>query len=125
MFEKLEIISMAQNLAAHSGARMAVIAKNVANADTPGFKAQDIAGFAEIYGAGEEMRATRAGHIGQVSTASEVDPFTLHDSESPNGNSVSLEMEMVKSAETKQAHEMALAVYRATSGIMRTSLGRG
>ena len=45
MFEKLELTRMAQGLAAHAGARMGVIAKNVANADTPGYKAQDIPDF--------------------------------------------------------------------------------
>ena len=44
MFEKLELTRMAQSLAAQSGARMAVIAENVANADTPGYKAKDVLG---------------------------------------------------------------------------------
>ena len=45
MFEKLELTRMAQALAAHAGARMAVIAQNVANADTPGYKAKDLPDF--------------------------------------------------------------------------------
>jgi flagellar basal-body rod protein FlgB len=44
--------------------------------------------------------------------------------EAPNGNTVSLEGEMVKSVEARQAHEMALAIYRATSDVVRASLGR-
>ena len=59
MFEKLELTRMAQSLAAHSGARMAVIAENVANADTPGYKAQDLPAFSEVFAeAGSPMRAT-------------------------------------------------------------------
>ena len=50
MFEKLEITRMAQALAAQSGSRMAVIAQNVANADTPGYKAKDVPAFADEIG---------------------------------------------------------------------------
>ena len=64
MFEKLELTRMAQGMAAHAGARMGVIAKNVANADTPGYKAQDIPDFASVYAdPGLALKTTRAGHI--------------------------------------------------------------
>jgi flagellar basal-body rod protein FlgB len=45
--------------------------------------------------------------------------------EAPNGNTVSLEAEMVRMAEIRQAHDMALAVQRSVSGITRAALGRG
>jgi flagellar basal-body rod protein FlgB len=129
MFEKLELTRMAQALAAHAGARLGVVAKNVANADTPGFRAQDTVSFADSYDAacgGGQMRATRTGHItgdggGQA-------PALMHRRASlagaPNGNSVSLEQEMVKAAAARQDHDMALAIYRNTSSILRASLGR-
>jgi flagellar basal-body rod protein FlgB len=124
MFEKLELIQMAQSLAAHSGARMAVIAENVANADTPGFKAKDLPSFAEVFAADSDpMRSTRPGHLiaGEPALPAAT---TSRGHESPNGNSVSLEAEMVKSVEARQNHDMALAIYRATSDVIRASLGR-
>ena len=42
----------------------------------------------------------------------------------PDGNTVSLARELVKSVDARQQHDMALSVYRATSEIVRTSLGR-
>lgn len=125
MFEKLELTRMAQSLAAHSGARMAVIAQNVANADTPGYKAKDLAGFAEVFAEeGGEMRATRPGHLTASSSVAMPMPEQARGREAPNGNSVSLEAEMVKSVEARQNHDMALAIYRATSDVIRASLGR-
>ncbi|MES2549642.1 MAG: FlgB family protein [Pseudomonadota bacterium] len=125
MFEKLELTRMAQALAAQSGARMAVIAENVANADTPGYKAKDMPAFDDVYeAAGQDMRATRSGHLTAASPASMPIPDIKRGLESPNGNSVSLEAEMVKSVEARQSHEMALAIYRATSDVVRASLGR-
>lgn len=125
MFEKLELTRIAQALAAQSGARMAVIAQNVANADTPGYKAKDIPVFAEVYEeAGLEMRSTRPGHVSAPSGSAAPIPDVVRGHESPNGNSVSLEAEMVKSVEARQNHDMALAIYRATSDVIRASLGR-
>ena len=125
MFEKLEITRMAQALAAHAGSRMGVIAKNIAHADTPGFKAQDIADFATVWeDSGQDMRATRPGHFAAPAGRAEVVTFASGGSEAPNGNSVSLEKEMVKSVEARQEHEMALSIYRATSDVIRASLGR-
>ena len=68
------------------------------------------------------MRATRAGHLGASQAVPEA--RTLRGPGSPNGNTVSLEAEMVKAVEVRQDHEMALAIYRNTSDILRTSLGR-
>jgi flagellar basal-body rod protein FlgB len=51
-------------------------------------------------------------------------PDIVRGHDAPNGNSVSLEAEMVKSVEARQNHEMALAIYRATSDVIRASLGR-
>jgi flagellar basal-body rod protein FlgB len=126
MFEKLELTRMAQALASHAGARMGVIARNVANADTPGYKAQDLPPFAEVFSqSGEGMRATRPGHFAASSDVAEMQTETAPGREAPNGNTVSLEGEMVKSVEARQSHEMALAVYRATADVIRASLGRG
>jgi len=124
LFEKLDITRMAQSLAAHSGARMGVIARNVAHADTPGYKAQDLPPFAEVFSETSDMRVTRSGHFSAASESVAMVPQRAPGREAPNGNSVSLEGEMVKSVEARQSHEMALAVYRATSDVIRASLGR-
>jgi len=128
MFEKLELTRMAQALASHAGARLGVVAQNVANADTPGYKAKDVASFAQSYARSPdgEMRATRPGHF---SGADDAPPPPLIQRRAslagaPNGNSVSLEQEMVKAASARQDHDMALAIYRNTSSIIRASLGR-
>ena len=125
MFEKLELTRMAQSLASYSGARMSVIAQNVANADTPGYKAQDLPAFAEVFAeSGDEMRATRSGHFSSTTAKAMPLPERVAGHEAPNGNSISLEAEMVKSVEARQSHDMALAIYRATSDVIRASLGR-
>ncbi len=126
MFEKLEITAMAQAMSAHAGTRLGVIARNVANADTPGYRTQDVNDFASVWAASsqEGMRATRPGHAGASSAGAVDEGHVVRGHGAPNGNTVSLESEMVKSVETRQQHDMALAIYRGTSEVLRASLGR-
>jgi len=128
MFEMLEIFRMAQGLAVHAGERQSVIARNVANADTPGYRAQDIEDFAKVYqggGDGLALRTTRPGHIASDGgLAGGTHLIDSPDDSDPNGNTVSLEDEMVKAAEVRKQHDLALAVYRSSLGILRISLGR-
>ncbi len=111
MFEKLELTRMAQALASHSGARLGVIARNIANADTPGYGARDLQGFDRVYAAWD--RTARHQEI------------ELRGPRDPNGNGVRLEDQMTRMAAVRQDHEMALAVQRSTSAIVRAALGRG
>lgn len=129
MFEKLEIFRMAHALAVHSGARQAEIAANVANADTPGYRAGDVAPFSEYYDVrsdGTAMRTTRDGHLGAgMHGAAELRRVDLPGEAAPNGNTVALEAEMRKGVEVRYAHESALSIYETARNILRTSLGRG
>lgn len=125
MYENMKIFSMAGQVAAHAGARQAVTAQNIANADTPGYKAQAIAPFALAYKeAGTTVRATRAGHLsaGGIDAALTISDRTTE--QSPNGNSVSLEEEMVAAVDASRDHNRALAVYRHGMTVLRTALGR-
>ena len=127
MLESLSITRMAEALADHAASRLDLIARNVAQADTPGYKAMDLPDFATVYedqASGGGMRATRPGHFTSAMAASEPVPQPAMGEASPDGNTVSIEKEMVKSAEVRQDHEMALAVYRSTQDILRISLGR-
>jgi len=131
MFEKLEVFSVAQALARHGAKRQSIIAQNVANADTPGYRARDLAEFSETFrGAqGGELRATRARHglaSGDTGHAARVGTVYRPDAASPNGNNVSIEQEVFVAARAKSAHDRALAVYGSAMKILRTAVsGRG
>lgn len=128
MLKGTEVVQMAQDLARHASARQAEIARNVANADTPGYRARDLAPFDEVYSASAPapMRTSREGHINAPdSLAMDARVFEARSEASPNGNSVSLEAEIVKTAEVRQSHGLALAVYQSSLDLMRAAVGRG
>lgn len=127
MFERIELMRMARAMTDHAAERQKVVARNVANADTPGYLARDVTPFSETYG------AVAAGPLRGSDPRHMTDPFwqsgparvSTDDSQpSPNGNSVSLEAEMVKTAELRHEHEMSLGIYRSALDILRTSIGR-
>lgn len=128
MFEKLEVFQMAQSMARQASLREGAIATNIANADTPGYRARDVASFADTYRTEHvtPMRATRPGHIGaDGSYTVSVGEDPEADSTSPDGNGVAIEDEMVKAVEVKRQHDLALAIYKSSLNVLRTSLGKG
>ncbi|SPJ24636.1 FlgB family protein [Palleronia abyssalis] len=119
----LGVSAMAHRLAAYSAARQEQIARNVANADTPGYRATDLPDFAQSLDQSQSMRATRPGHFGADDHIN-ISPMFRSDEASPNGNNVSLENEMMQAATARQSHDLALSVYSSVRGILSTALGR-
>lgn len=128
MFEKIEMLRMARAMGQHTQARHIEVARNIANADTPGFRAHDLRPFAETYRQAEDggtLRVSNARHL----DAPQWSPGGARVIEvagpvSPNGNSVSLEEEMVRAAEVKSSHDRSLTIYRLGLDLLRSSLGR-
>lgn len=124
MFQTLDVTHMAQALARHAAARQDLVAANVANADTPGYRARDLAGFDRVWSRpGLDLRQTRPGHLAAAQPAA-ARPQTLDLPAAPNGNTVSLETEMVRAAEIRQQHDLALGVYSSVRDILRAARGR-
>lgn len=127
MYKNLNLFQVSSQMARHAGARQSVVAANIANADTPGYQARAIASFADSYRASEtgRMRATRPGHIGAAANPAAIAPVETSTAEpAPNGNTVSLEQEMLHAVNVEREHSRALAIYKHALTVMRTSLGR-
>lgn len=130
MFSDLNVFKIASALVQHSSVRQNAISQNISNSDTPGYKAQDVPEFATTYkkyGVGFQPRILTldsqsiVGRRYNVALDTQEVPGTMK----PNGNSVSVETEMMKAAEVAHNHNMALTVYKYGLDVMRMSLGRG
>src|SRR6056297_3234624 len=109
-------------MARHAATRHTTVSRNIAHADTPGYRATDLRPFSELYQSNTgQLRTSRAGHIGSAQTSR---PVERPGEESPNGNTVSLEVEMLQAADIKSAHKRALTIYSTGMDILRSSLGR-
>jgi flagellar basal-body rod protein FlgB len=107
--------------------RQQVLAKNIANANTPSYQPSDLASFAQ------HLQRAGGGGAGLVRTdqrhlASSGDGVTRERGKverSPDGNGVALDVQAMKVAETDQAHALALNLHRSWVGMFRAALGRG
>ncbi|MEO1978640.1 MAG: FlgB family protein [Paracoccaceae bacterium] len=125
MFENLDVFRTAMQLARHAGLQQAISAQNIANADTPGYRALEIPRFADTLNqAMTTQRATRPEHLNGQREATLPEPGERRGSIDPNGNTVSLESEMVTASGAARAQNRALSIYRSKLNILRASLGR-
>lgn len=129
MGDRMDMMGMARALGAHAATRQQLLARNVANADTPGFRAQDLGGFARQVESGgvvprQPMAATRAGHLTGTGWQAGARIMDVGREASPNGNTVTLEDEMIRQADIRREHDLALAIYQSGLRLTRGALGR-
>ncbi|MEM8823431.1 MAG: FlgB family protein [Pseudomonadota bacterium] len=116
------LFGLAASLARHAAARQAVVATNVANADTPGYRATDLEPFSP--GARDDgMRRTHPGHLGAEEAAARRVAIEAVAND-PNGNNVTLEDQILRGIEAQRSHSRAVTVYSTAMDMLRASLGR-
>ncbi len=121
----LAILKMAEGLARHASGRHALVAQNIANADTPGYRARDLPPFEAAMRDEYSARATRPTHLtGDARQVYAPRLDTAFGAESPNGNDVSLPEQLARASEAMGAQDRALTIYGKTLDILRLSLGR-
>jgi flagellar basal-body rod protein FlgB len=113
--------------------RQQILAQNIANAETPGFRARDLRQpdfFTAAAGQGPggvAPVATNARHIAAsgFSTGSSYRTETIDGYEvTPDGNGVVLEEQMMKVAENQLEYQMATSLYQRGLGMLKTAIGR-
>ncbi|MEM1396860.1 MAG: flagellar basal body protein [Pseudomonadota bacterium] len=115
MFDELKILNDASALAKYSARRQEVIAENIANVNTPGYVARDLEPFQSVYAEKDVSKAIDG--MRPIESKSAGEP-------SPNGNTVSLQVELMRGVENEARHETAVTVYRKAMDILKMSLGR-
>ena len=99
---------VAKAMAEHATVKQSTVTQNLAQVNTPGYRAREVADFAEAYANGDlgETRVDRTAEL------------------KPNGNSVNLEAQIVELAEAKGQHDMALGLWDKTLAMFTEALGR-
>lgn len=111
----ISILRVAGALGRHAAQRHSLIAENVANADTPGYRARDLEPFAAAV-----RRAAVDGDGAAARRLTAVSPGAA----SPNGNTVSLEDQMLRAGEAARAGEIATTVFTKTIAMLRAAAAR-
>ena len=105
-----------------TGQRQAVLAQNIANANTPGYVARDVKPFKEVLAAQAQQTAGSRFATAAASSKGVADPTVTE--RSMNGNAVVLDEQMEKVAETDNSNQLAMSLYKKYQSMFRTALGR-
>mgnify|MGYP001809727416 CR=1 FL=1 len=129
----IPLFSMLRSRLGYLSDRQNVIAENIANANTPGFVARDVAPFTfESQLRGQAGRGlgmmqpaqTQAGHMAaaprKTSSQAHAKSRKTGDSEvTLNGNAVVLEDQMIKMTETRMQYDAAIGFYQKSMALLR------
>jgi flagellar basal-body rod protein FlgB len=130
----IPFLSMLKERMAWLNRRQDVLSQNVASVDLPGYKARDLKApdFEAVLKAATVSRnsasslaVTNPHHIGFARRSASYETDNAPDVEAgPTGNSVSLEAQMIKVADTQAQFQAAANLYAKAIDMMKTAIGR-
>lgn len=128
----LPIVSLLRERMQWHQARQKLLAENVSNADTPGFRPKDLEAFKpaapEAVGRGGGSAAgldrTSPLHIAGAAGGSGPDDRAARRFETrPSGNAVNIDDEMLKVAENQSEYQLATSLYQKSLAMLRAAAG--
>ncbi len=123
--QPIQLFDLASRQAEWLSIRQQVVAGNIANASTPGFKAKDVTPFdAVLNSAGLRMARTNPGHLtgGAIDSRLDVDveqeELNNEIGVQESGNTVSLAQELRKTGEIKRQYELSTGLVKSFHRMM-------
>jgi flagellar basal-body rod protein FlgB len=124
----------------HLSDRQRVISENIANADTPGYRARELEpdNFSSLVAATGGGKV--APHVGRpkvqlttgmvaLGASAQRDPRVILDRDitetKPDGNNVTLEDQLLRMGQTQADFTALSGLYRKQMGLLRSAIGRG
>ena len=102
--------------------RQKVISSNIANADTPGYKARDVK-FNNLLGKEMSVLKTDPKHMSSENQSGGSGKFTIEENLSwGDGNNVELNVEVAKMTENSLLHEAAIRVLSSKIKMFRSAI---
>ena len=115
--------------------RMEILSTNIANADTPSYRAKDLEAldFQKVMRAQRvtklAMAHTNEGHFATVAKTGDYRVTRAHESDvyevNPSGNAVILEEQMIKLSENNVQYQLAANIYQKNLTMLRLAVSGG
>jgi flagellar basal-body rod protein FlgB len=124
---QIGLFALAEKRLGYLDQRQILLAKDIANASTPSWRDQDLKPFAATLNAFTEAAEpvqTNPMHLSGTTGGPLQDRMFRPPEKAPDGNAVSLQGDMVKMADTDEAHELVTNLYKSYIGMFDTALGR-
>ncbi len=130
-YSDLPIIESLTRSMHYSTRRNRVLAQNIANVDTPNYKARDL----ETIRFPESLRRAQHGNLARThprhftsrafQTPAPIRKLASTNEQTISGNTVSLEENLVKINQNAAEHDRAISLYRKYFRFVNTATGRG
>jgi flagellar basal-body rod protein FlgB len=127
------LFDLAERRLAWADRRQGLLAQNIANANTPGYRPHDLKPFATaLAGAGTlgPVR-TQPNHLARIAGPGRQMPGReMEETEprptarAPDGNAVTLDDQLIKVANTETTHALVTTIYKKYLGLFAMALGR-
>jgi flagellar basal-body rod protein FlgB len=124
---QIGLFDLAERRLAWADRRQAVLAQNIANANTPGFQPHDLKPFAAALDHANSVTPVRTqpNHLaGTAGGAAQAELVERPRTRAPDGNAVTLDEQLVKVANTETAHALVTTIYKKYLGMFAMALGR-
>ncbi len=125
--QPIQLFELASKQAEWLSVRQGVVAGNIANANTPAFKAKDVTPFQSVLETtGIRMAATQPGHFTETEMASRVIDTkpTEEIGVQESGNTVGLAEELMKEGQVKRDFELNAGLVKAFHRMMLMTVRR-
>ncbi len=123
--EPIHLFDLAGRQARWLSTDQSVIASNVANASTPGYRAKSVQPFTDVLDkTGLQLVSTDPGHLSldpmqaQAAAIKEESPWEVTES----GNSVSLEQELIKAGDVNRAYSLNTGIVRSFHAMLMSAV---
>ncbi len=127
--QPIQLFALASKQAEWLSVRQEVVATNIANANTPQYRAKDVASFdAVMDNTSMRMARTNAAHFGDstLSNNVKVEDAALNDEIGiqESGNTVALSKELSKAGEIKRQYELSSNLVQSFNSMMLLTVKR-
>lgn len=140
-FTDMPLLSALKNKMKWLNANQSVLSENIAHANTPGYRAKELQEVdfsnlveklsGEVDGslASVEAELNKAVQMNGGQSSMGASSYVVNEikgnEESPNGNSVVLEEEMIKLADNQMQYDLASKLYKKNINLIKAALGKG
>jgi flagellar basal-body rod protein FlgB len=122
---QVPLFALADRRLAWLDQRQQLLAQNIANADTPGWRARDLGPFvAQLASLHIALARTDPLHLAGTAPAGATKGVPENSERAPDGNGVALDKELLKVAETDTAQELTTQLTRTYLDMFRVAIGR-
>lgn len=125
--QPIQLFELASKQAEWLATRQSVVAGNIANVNTPGFKAKDVTAFQSVLETtSTRMAATHPGHFTESEMASRITETkpTEEIGVQESGNTVGLAEELMKEGQVKRDFELNAGLVKAFHRMMLMTVRR-